>query len=125
MNPDFSNKMVLAKFYKVGRETGHDICKTPTQREQLEDYAKILLRTDFPPALRKQILAVHEGRNRAGSAEWAQVQKTPIYKGIIHAITKMKGLTDQMRGAAWLWSPAAPRCRRSFCPSEQRKRTNK
>jgi hypothetical protein len=97
-NPDFRNK--LAKFYKVGRETGHDICKTPSQREQLEDYAKILLHTDFPPTLRKQILAVHDGRNRAGSAEWVKVQKTPIYKSIISALNNMKGLSDQMRGAA-------------------------
>jgi hypothetical protein len=98
INPDFSNKSVLAKFYKVGRETGRDVCKTMSQRDQLEQYAKIVL-SDFPPDLRKQIMSIHEGRNRAGSAEWARVQKTPIYKSIIHAITSMKGLSDQIRGA--------------------------
>jgi hypothetical protein len=99
INPDFHGQK-LAKFYKVGRETGQDICKTPTQREMLEDYAKIVLRTDFPPDLRKHILSIHDGRNRTPHAEWARIQKTPIYKSIIHAITTMKGLTDQMRGAA-------------------------
>ena len=110
LNPDFSNKMVLAKFYKVGRETGRDICSTPTQREQLEDYAKILLHTDFPRDLRKQILTIHQGRNRTPQAEWVKVQRTPIYKSIIHAITTMKGLSDQMRGAcmALVTSPRQP-----------------
>jgi len=70
-----------------------------TQREQLEDYARILLRSDFPSDLEKQILTIHEGRNRMGSAEWSRIQKTPIYKSIIHAISTMKGLTDQMKGA--------------------------
>jgi hypothetical protein len=98
INPDFSNKMVLAKFYKMGRETGQDICKTMSQREQLEQYATIVL-SDFPPELRKQILTIHEGRNRTPPADWARIQKTPVYKSIIHAITTMKGLTDQMKGA--------------------------
>jgi hypothetical protein len=97
-NPDFSNKSVLTKFYKVGRETGQDICKTMSQREQLEQYATIVL-SDFPPELRKQILTIHDGRNRTAHAEWARIQKTPVYKSIIHAISTMKGLTDQMKGA--------------------------
>ena len=79
-------------------ETGQDICTTPTQREQLEQYATIVL-SEFPPDLRKQILTIHDGRNRTPHAEWARIQKTPIYKSIISAISTMKGLTDQMKGA--------------------------
>ena len=99
INPDFSNKMVLAKFYKVGRETGRDICKTPTQREMLEDHAKVVLKSDFPSGLRSQILELHAARNRTPPAEWLKVQRTPIYKSIVNAIANMKGLSDQLRGA--------------------------
>ncbi len=98
LQPDFRGQK-LAKFYKVGRDLGRDTCQTPTQREQLEQYAQMLLRSDFPPDLRKHILTIHEGRNRAGEAEWARVQKTPVYKAIINAIHTMRGLTPQMKGA--------------------------
>jgi hypothetical protein len=97
-NPDFSNKMVLAKFYKVGRETGKDICKTPTQREMLEDHAKVVL-SDFPTSLRNQIMSLHAARNRTPHAEWAKVQRTPLYQSIVKAIGSMNGLSDQLRGA--------------------------
>jgi hypothetical protein len=99
INPDFSNKSVLAKFYKVGRETGQDICKTPTQREMLEDHAKIVLKCDFPSELRSQILQLHAARNRTPHAEWAKVQRTPTYQAIVKAIGSMNGLSDQLRGA--------------------------
>lgn len=98
INPDFSNKSVLAKFYKVGRETGQDICKTPTQREMLEDHAKIVLKCDFPSGLRSPILELHAVRNRTPHAEWIKVQRTPLYKSIVNAIAHMK-LSDQLRGA--------------------------
>jgi hypothetical protein len=98
-NPDFSNKSVLAKFYKVGRSFGQDICKTPTQREMLEDHAKVVLKSDFPSGLRSQILELHAARNRTPHAEWAKVQRTPIYRGIVKAIGSMNGLSDQLRGA--------------------------
>jgi hypothetical protein len=98
LQPDFRNKSVLAKFYK-GLKTGQDICKTPSQREMLEDHAKVVLKCDFPSGLRNQIMSLHAARNRTPHAEWLKVQRTPIYKSIVNAIANMKGLSDQLRGA--------------------------
>ena len=93
INPDFSNKMVLAKFYKVGPRDGPGYLQDAYATRNLEDYAKILLRTDFPPALRKQILAVHEGRNRPAQPSGPKYSARRSTRASSHAITNMKGLT--------------------------------
>ena len=79
-NPDFREQK-LAKFYN-GLQRGVNVVKTASDRKLLEDYARVILQTEFDNAsgLRKLIEQLHKTRSRVSAAEWRTVQRQPHFE---------------------------------------------
>lgn len=99
INPDFRERK-LAKFYD-GLRQGVNVVKTASDRTLLEDYARVILQTEFDSnsGLRSLIEQLHKTRSRTSAAEWRKVQRQPQFEAIVSAIMNFTGLTAPMKGA--------------------------
>lgn len=99
LNPDFAVDEKLAKFWDHAKR-GVDIRKGPMALKEYEQYGVVVVKSEIGGALQKQILQMHETRNRVGPAAWKNVCREPYYEAILKAIHDHKGLTRAMKGAA-------------------------
>jgi hypothetical protein len=96
INPDF--KESLAKFFDYAKR-GVDIRKTASDRKELEQYGRVVVRSEIGGELGEEILALHAARGRVAKEVWAKYVNGPTYLGTVRDVLTHAGLTGPMRGA--------------------------
>jgi hypothetical protein len=96
LNPDLKVAGIvhpnLAKMWDAA-ERGDDIRKTPRDREQYEQYGRVVVMSDLKAPLRDHIPDLHRLRKRTALETWEKMTETREYAAVIKAVATAPGLS--------------------------------
>jgi hypothetical protein len=98
LNPDLGAEEKLAKFYDHAKR-GVDIRKSPMTRKELEQYGRVVLKSEVGGPLRHQILLAADVRESVSPRIWEKITDEPDFKAMLKSIVAHPNLTRAMKGA--------------------------